>query len=81
MAKLTFDELNYQVEQLYSIPVPSNDKAIDQHCKCIADVIRNAGWTEDEYWTAFQDSVLGEDVDVVDDEECDEVVGLNGMLN
>lgn len=80
MVKLTFDELNYQVEQLYSMPIPSNDAAIDQHCRCIADVIKRAGWTEEEYWDAFQDSVLGDDDEICDDDDADDTA-LNSLLN
>jgi hypothetical protein len=85
MIKMAFDELRYQVENLYSIPVPSNDAAIDQHCRCIAECIKRAGWTEEEYWDAFQDSVLGEDDndDIMEDEEEEyyEDVFLNTFLN
>ena len=63
MIKMAFDELRYQVENLYSITVPSNDAAIDQHCLCVAEFIRSSGWTEEEFWDRFIEEGFSEPLD------------------
>jgi phage gp36-like protein len=78
MSKMSFQELSYQIENLYAIPLPATDAAINQHCEVIAKYIRANGWTEDEYWDKWLNENGANDVDEGDEHTFTE---LNNQLN
>jgi hypothetical protein len=57
--KIPYAILALEIEKLYSKDIPEdNDKAIEEHCEYIAQVIRSMGWSEEEYmerWMKEQD--------------------------